>query len=94
MIKDISLDRIANGANQHEVFELEQPIHAEYVDAMRKLDIQPGQRQGAAGECAREADMLKVPQLNIAPFDGTIDGTESRNGNRFANRSSMGFTHE
>lgn len=25
------------------------PIHAEYVDAMRKLDIQPGQRQGAAG---------------------------------------------
>lgn len=89
MIKDISLDRIANGANQHEVLELEQPIHAEYVDAMRKLDM-AGQRQGAAGECAREADMLKLPQLNIAPFDGTI----SRNGNRRGNRSSMGFTHE
>lgn len=78
-IQEVDMKRIMNGNDQEEILNAEDELRAVHdaaidklLDARQLFDAPAGQINAAC-----DADLLKIPQLQITPFDGRLDKWEA-----------------
>lgn len=88
--QDVGLQRIAHGSEQGAILGLENEANALYLNAagvlataqmaaaqMRDVQRQPDDAAPNNNNHIRDAEMLKMPQLNITSFDGKFEKWEA-----------------